>query len=76
MKLYRNAIILVVVLGLLVGAYFFINYKKSGTTDPASQTTDTAKSIKVMEMDSEKITSIEYSTPQGKFSIKRKATLG
>ncbi|WP_024832994.1 DUF4340 domain-containing protein [Ruminiclostridium josui] len=72
MKLYRNAIILVVVLGLLVGAYFFINYKKSGTTDPASQTTDTAKSIKVMEMDSEKITSIEYSTPQGKFSIKKK----
>ncbi len=72
MKLYRNAIILVVVLGLLVGAYFFISNKKSGTTDPASQTTETAKSIKVMEMDSQKISSIEYSSPQGKFSIKKK----
>lgn len=72
MKLYRNAIILVVVLGLLVGAYFFINNKKSGTTDPASQTTETAKSIKVNEMDSEKISSIEYSSSQGQFTLKKK----
>ncbi len=71
MKLYRNAIILVVVLGLLVGAYFFINYKKSGTTDPAAQTTETDKSIRVMEMDSQKISSIQYSSPEGEFTIKR-----
>ena len=72
MKLYRNAIILVVVLGLLVGAYFFINNKKSGTTDPASETTDTAKSINVIDVDSQKISSIEYSSSLGEFSLKKK----
>ncbi len=71
MKLYRNAIILVVVLGLLVGAYFFINNKKSGTTDPASQTTETAKSINVIDLDSQKISSIEYSSSKGNFILKK-----
>ncbi len=71
MKLYRNAIILVVVLGLLVGAYFFINNKKSGTTDPASQSTEAAKSINVIDVDSQKISSIEYSSDKGKFTLKK-----
>jgi hypothetical protein len=70
MKLYRNAIILVVVLGLLAGAYFFINSKKPKNADTASE--DTAQnSINVITADRDKINLLEYSNENGKFSLKK-----
>lgn len=68
MKLYRNAIILVVILGLLVGAYFFISSKQTANTDPAD---DTTNDIYVMKSDSDKITSISYNNKNGEFTIKK-----
>lgn len=74
MKLYRNAIILVVVLGLLAGAYFFINSRKSGTTDPASETAETTKSIKVTDLKSENINSVEFKNDKNTFTLKKQGS--
>ncbi|HEX2924993.1 MAG TPA: DUF4340 domain-containing protein [Ruminiclostridium sp.] len=73
MKLYRNAIILVVVLALLAGAYFFINSRKSGTNS-ASEATPSAKTIKVTDLKSDKINSVEYKNDKGEFTLKKQGT--
>ncbi len=71
MKLFRNAIILVVVLGVLAGAYFFLSNRKAGDTGTATETTDT-ESIKVMSVDQEKISSIEFNNENGTFKLSKK----
>ena len=71
MKLYRNAVILVVILGLLVGAYFFINSKKTANTEPADDTT-VDDTIYVMQSDREQITTLSYSNESGSFTITKK----
>lgn len=56
MKFYRNAIILVVVLAILVGGYVFVS-KKKGSVSSDSATT-TTKGINVITLDSGKISKI------------------
>jgi hypothetical protein len=71
MKLFRNAIIMVVVLGLLVGAYFFISSKKTG--DPAAASDTTAdKTISILKVAQEKIISLSYSNKNGSFTLNKK----
>ncbi len=70
MKLYRNAVILVVVLGLLVGAYFFINNKNKANSD-VSDITDTDDTIYVLKSEQEYITSLEYDNKLGTFTLKK-----
>ncbi|HEY5585939.1 MAG TPA: DUF4340 domain-containing protein [Ruminiclostridium sp.] len=70
MKLYRNAIILVVVLGLLVGAYFFIQNKKAATPDVADASA-TADVINVITVDQAKINSLEFNSEIGSVMLKK-----
>ncbi len=72
MKLFRNAIILVVVLGLMIGAYFFISSRKAGGTDAADPGTSTGETSKVMDLDSTKISSIEFNNEKGSFTLTKK----
>lgn len=71
MKLYRNAIILVVVLGLLVGAYFVMKNQKASDGDAANSTE--SKSMTVMEVKSEDIKSIEFNNESGDFTLTKKS---
>lgn len=70
MKLYRNAIILVVVLGLLIGAYFLISNKKATTPDTTDTSTDIG--ITLVEADEEKIISLEFNNENGTFTLNKK----
>jgi hypothetical protein len=70
MKLYRNAIILVVVLGLLVGAYFIIGSKKAA--DPEVTDPSVAADINVIKVEQEKITSLEFNNEKGSFTLNKK----
>jgi len=70
MKLYRNAIILVVVLGLLVTAYFLISNKKTANPDVTAEST--AADINVIKVEQEKITSLEFNNENGSFTLKKK----
>lgn len=64
MKLYRNAIILLVVFGLLLGTYIFINKKKSVDD---TQAKDQEKVEKILEIDSQKFLQISITNKDGKF---------
>jgi len=67
MRLYRNAIILVVVLGLLVGAYVFINNRDENTDSSKS-----ADIIKILDFDKDKVTEMTLENKDGKFVFARK----
>ena len=57
MKLYRNAIILVIVLGLLTGAYYvFKNNKKVGTDTDLGKPSETIKILSLDQLEMAKIT--------------------
>lgn len=57
MKLYRNAIILIVVLGLMIGAFVIMKNKKaSGTDDPGNTETSSEKIIDVAADKAQNIT--------------------
>ena len=72
MKLYRNAIILVVIVALLGGAYFLINKnKQSGDNSTDIPTTD---SIKLTEYTSDQIESLTLQNQGGTFVIVKKGT--
>ncbi len=71
MKLYRNAIILVVILGLLVGAYFFISNRQPSDLDLADEST-VDDTIYVMQTEREQITALSYNNESGSFTIKKK----
>jgi hypothetical protein len=72
MKLYRNAIILVVIVALLVGAYFLISKNKAAdnTSDPSSSTT----TIKLTDYTSDKVASVTLQNPDETFVITQKGT--
>lgn len=72
MKLYRNAIILVVVLGLLVGAYFIIKNQKSSSGD-AADSTAAGQTLKVLEVKQDDINSMEFNNESGSFTLKKKS---
>ncbi len=71
MKLYRNAIILVVIVALLVGAYFVVSRNKAtdNTSEPSSTT-----SIKLVDYTTDKIDSVTLQNPDGEFVITQKGT--
>ncbi len=64
MKLYRNAIILVVIVALLVGAYFVVNKYK-----PADQPKTETETIKLTNYVSTDIASVTLDNPDGTFVI-------
>jgi len=70
MKLFRNAIILVVVLGLLLGAYFFIQNKKATTPDTSANST-AEDVINVITVEKDKIISLEFNNEKGSFALKK-----
>lgn len=63
MKFYRNAIILVVIVGLLTGAYFLMKNRDIGAEDdtPASET------IRIFDLDSAKFTEMTLENKDGTF---------
>ncbi len=73
MKLFRNAIILVVVLGLLAGAYFYLNNKNAGKED-FSEEPPQEDEILVISSDRDKINSIEFNNESGNFKLVKKDT--
>jgi len=67
MKLYRNAIILVVILGILTGSYFLL---KNRNQDEASDELD--DTIKIFDLELSKIKEMTVETPEGVFEFEKK----
>jgi len=63
MKLFRNAVLLLVVLGLLTGAYFLVKSKK--TSDTAGSTEN--KALKMLDLGTDQLTGITLENRDGKF---------
>lgn len=74
MKLYRNAIILVVVLGLLVGAYMIFgkNKKENNSVQGTTTGSETKKAEKVFSADTEKIIEFTVQNKNGTFVFTKK----
>lgn len=70
MKLYRNALILLIILGVLAGGYFFLNSRKAGTSEASDSTA--SKEIKVVTVDKDKINLIEINNEEGSFKLAKK----
>jgi len=68
MKLFRNAIILVVVLAILTGAYIFL---KNRNVDKNS-TDDSSDIIKIFDLELSKIKEMTVETPEGVFEFEKK----
>ena len=71
MKLYRNAVILVIIVALLGGAYYFVN--KSKSTDN-SNTDTTVDNIKLTDFTSDKIASVTIINSEGTIVIVKDGT--
>lgn len=67
MKLYRNAAILVVVLALLFGAYWFLKDKM-----PAKQADEETKTIKLTDYTDDKLSQVSVENKEGVFVIEKK----
>jgi len=63
MRLYRNAIILVVVLGLLIGAYFLAKNLKSDDTQTDSSENEI---ISILKLDEKNVTGVTLENKNGK----------
>lgn len=69
MRLYRNAIILVVVLGALVGAYFYLNNKN---VNEDAKNDDPNESLTVWELDKEKLDRLVIEGAESRIIIENK----
>ena len=69
MRLYRNAIILFVVVALLIVAYVFIS-KSKGSDTAQTETTDTT--INILSVDSEKINQVTVKDKESQFVFEKK----
>lgn len=69
MRLYRNAVILAVVLGLLVGAYYIVKNKKPADTQSQINSRNNER---VMDVDSDKISEITVKNKEGTFVLVKK----
>lgn len=67
MRLYRNVIILVAVLAVLIGAYFLLGTRFSTKAD------DTGK-IELVKLDKEKVQELTVETGEGRFVFKKNGT--
>lgn len=75
MKLYKNAIILVLVLGLMAGAYFLLQNKKSTTGDGNTNTnTNTQNEDKLMKYDSTELLKAEVNNRGNMFKFEYQKT--
>ncbi len=70
MKLYRNAIILVVIVALLVGVYFIVSKSKAGSGDTDTEST----AIKLTDYTSDKVESVTLKNSDGTFVISQVGT--
>lgn len=69
MKSYRNAVILIVILGLLFGAYMYISKKKGNdSTDKSAN----SEGIKILEIDKDKISEISIENKGEKLVFTKK----
>ncbi|NJD04554.1 MAG: DUF4340 domain-containing protein [Ruminiclostridium sp.] len=68
MKLYRNAIILAVIVALLGGAYYFISRNKK----PDGSGSDTRDIIRILDYTSDKIEKVTVENTEGTFVITKK----
>lgn len=72
MKLYRNAIILVVIVALMVGAYFIVSKNKSSTGGTGNSSSDV---IKLTDYTTDKISQVTVESPdQGTIVIVKNGT--
>lgn len=69
MRLNRNVIILLVVLGLLVGAYAFVSNMKP---EPVKSDAPEVKTEKILEVQKDKITEISITNKDAKFVFEQK----
>ncbi|WP_027630638.1 DUF4340 domain-containing protein [Ruminiclostridium cellobioparum] len=72
MKLFRNAIILVIVLGLLGGAYFYLSHRNSDKNDGSASESTQAEEISVTSGKQEDVTSIEFNNEKGSYKLVKK----
>ncbi len=72
MKLFRNAIILVIVLGLLGGAYFYLNNRNSGKDDGTASDPTQEEEISVTSGKQEDVISIEFVNEKGSYKLVKK----
>lgn len=72
MKLYRNAVILVIIVALMGTAYYFVN--KSKSVGSGTDTTTTTESIKLMDFTSDKIASVTINSSEGTMVIVKDGT--
>lgn len=72
MKLYRNAIILVVILGLLTGTYVYLVKHKKPSTD--SSAADSSQAISILQVASDKVTQVTVENKDGKFVFVKNGT--
>lgn len=68
MKLYRNAIILLVVVGLLAGAFFFLQSRKPAETGEENA----PDTIKLVDYLSDDLTQITVESTEGTFVVEKK----
>lgn len=66
MRLYRNGIILVAVLAVLIGVFFLTNKMKSKEEDSSS--------IKIVSLDREQLSEIDVKNSEGNFVFSKKGT--
>ncbi|OPX44798.1 hypothetical protein CLHUN_13520 [Ruminiclostridium hungatei] len=71
MKLFRNAIILVVLVGLLVAAYLYLGSRKTDNTDPAVDT-PAEEEISIIDSAQDKVSSMEFHNESGSFKLVKK----
>lgn len=72
MKLYRNAVILVIIVALLGGAYYFVN--KSKSADKGADAATTTDTIKLTDFTSDKIASVTVTNSEGTMVIVKDGT--
>ena len=73
MKLYRNAIILVVIVALLVGAYFVISRNKAADADQNASSTST-DTLKLVDYTTDKLEAVTLQHPDGMFVLTQQGT--
>lgn len=71
MKLYRNAIILVIIVALLVGAYFLISRNKA---EEETEDNRAENLLKLTDYTSDEVESLKLQNPDGTFVIVKKDT--
>lgn len=73
MKLFRNAIILIVVVAVLAGTYVIMSKKQAGNSDVAEDSLyNDDTTIKVMSTDQDKISTLEFKNEKDSFKLTKK----